>query len=451
MPGLKTFHKVIFLIGLALYALLTITFHKKGFSLVTMVSVITFASYMLVLLNAINRPIKFYKSSRLALTVFVYQIVIVSLFFLLSYMYDGDSFLFSKIDAKIYEYYSLKMAEMPYDHALSYISEEYQFDDWGAFFMMSTILKIIPSKLFLNFCYVIFGTVMSVLLYGVGKRIMPRNYAYLASLAYSTSSFSVYFNGTFLKEPFFLLLVASSLSFFYVYVQRKTIVSLLLSFAFSLFILFFRPAVMLFLWASYMGYFLVSNSLRIPKVVKVLVVAIIGVLLFSQMTELYNKYTLEGDIEAIAESRAEEDKGMKAGGFMYSVIGVGTLIGPFPTIIQPSTGTPRGPLYGVGLLYKMFLALPFWLGFYYAIKRKTYEVYPLLILVIVECLPLILIQQGLELRKGIPHVCAFYLTAFWFFYQASVRKREGRVLNFLMKYNYIFICIIILGWNLLRK
>lgn len=451
MPGLKTFHKVIFLIGLALYALLTIAFHEKGFSLVTVVSVITFASYMLVLLNAVNRPKRFYKSNRLAVTVFVYQIVIVTLFFLLSYMYDGDTFLFSKVDAKIYEYNSFIMAEMPYDRALSYISREYLFDDWGAFFVMSTILKIIPSKLFLNLCYVIFGTIMSVLLYGVGKRIMPRNYAYLASLAYSTSSFSVYFNGTFLKEPFFLLLVACSLYFFYVFVQRKSIASLLLSFAFSLFILFFRPAVMLFLWVSYMGYFLVSNSLRIPKIVKVLVIAIIGVLLFSQITTLYNRYTLEGDMAAIAESRTDEDKGITVGGFMYSVISVGTLIGPYPTIIQPSTGTPRGPLYGVGLLYKMFLALPFWLGFYYAIKRKAYKIYPLLILVIIESLALILIQDGLELRKGIPHVCAFYLAAFWFLYQASVMRREGRVLNFLMKYNYVFVCLIIIGWNLLRK
>lgn len=451
MSYIKKFHKSIFYIGITIYVILTFIHYQKAFSLLTLVSILTFVTYMCVLLWSIGKPNKFYNSRRLSLTVFTYQTIFVSIFLFLSYVYDGDFFLFSKIDSKIYEYDSFKLAALPYDRWMAYISDLYLFDDWGAFYMMGTVLKIIPSKFFLNFCDVVYCTVMSVLLFGIGKRIMPRSYAYIASLAYSTASYTVYFNGTFLKEPFFLLLFSSSLYFFYRYLERKKLFDIALCILFSLSIVFFRPAVMLFLWVSYFGYFLATNSSKIPLFVKILVVLIISILVYSQVTQIFNRYTNEGDVTQVAESRANEDKGVSGGSFMYAVVGVGTLIGPFPTIIQSNTGTPRGPLYGVGLLYKMFLAVPFWLGSYYAFKRKAYIVYPLIILVLVESLPLILIQQGLEIRKGLLHVCAFYMTAFWFFYQASVRKREGKALNFLMKYNYVFVFIIVIGWNLLRK
>ena len=69
-------------------------------------------SYAYLLWVCVNKEDEYFNYRRLWITVFVYSLIFVSLFLLLSYYYNGDTFLFSYTDAKVYERFSFRMKDM---------------------------------------------------------------------------------------------------------------------------------------------------------------------------------------------------------------------------------------------------------------------------------------------------------------------------------------------------
>ena len=127
--------------------------------ILTVTCLFAYVSYVVLLISLSKVESRFYNTGNLGISVFIYGFLILSVFLYVSFMYEGDTFLFNKVDAKTYEYGSMLMANMPFDAAFNYLSRQYQFDDWGAFIVMSSVLSIIPDKLFLNFFYLIIGTI----------------------------------------------------------------------------------------------------------------------------------------------------------------------------------------------------------------------------------------------------------------------------------------------------
>jgi len=145
----------------------------------------------------------------------------------------------------------------------------------------------------------------------------------------------------------------------------------------------------------------------------------------------------------------KESEGMVKGSllFTYSVNILAQLIGPLPSV--NSNMRPLLSFYSAGLIYRVIIAIPFWIGVYYLWKHKISILFPLLIFVLFEMSSLALILEGLELRKSLPHLPFVYIISFWFLDKFDLRLaliNRQKVKNLIN----IFILIafgIIIYWN----
>ena len=104
--------------------------------------------------------------------------------------------------------------------------------------------------------------------------------------------------------------------------------------------------------------------------------------------------------------------------FQKAVLAIGALIGPFPSLLYVSRPTiDYKPLFGAGLLYKFLLFYPFLKGVVYCLRSRIVLLYPLFVFTLLEIAGLVVVFDGLELRKAMPHIPIFILSAFWYMSQ----------------------------------
>lgn len=429
-------------VGIIVYCLLFILI-GNAFTWTTLVGFLALLSSGSLLLYYCNRQDDYFTEGTLFAVVLVYSFVFVCLYYAVSYYYDNDLYLFSKTDAKIYEGISNKMSETTLDKAFIILKAKLKsFDDWGAPFFMSTILRIYPSKIFLNVIYIFLGAFSSLYLYGIGKYLMSNKMAYIAAFAYSTSSFVIYFHGTFLKESIFLFLVTGMFYYFYKFIERRKIYYIALIVFFSLSVLFFRPVVTMFFGVGITLYYLTDKNNKILTVAILFVVLLILLFGASMAVDVFDRYTNNGNIEEVINSR---DIGVSRQ-FDYIVNWVATFIGPFPSLV--SNLKHATVLFGPGLYLKMILSLPFLLGVIYIIRYRIRDLYPMAVFCLVEMISLALISQAFELRKGLPHVPILFVLAFWYM---DVADDEEQRLRKLAPIWFTIVAVIVLGWNILRQ
>ena len=173
-------NKLYILAGIILYLSLLFFWHLPYLTY-NLIAFFTFLTYAIIILASLNLKENKYTSQRLAFTVFFYSLLFVSIYMAVSYYYMGNTFIFSEVDARLYEGWSYSIKDLTYEQKLSQLSsyEELEFDDWGAPLTMSFILKILPYKEFLNFIYIILNTVSTCMLFAIGKTIMDKRYSYV--------------------------------------------------------------------------------------------------------------------------------------------------------------------------------------------------------------------------------------------------------------------------------
>lgn len=442
---LQDYHKKIILLGLLIISTIIILQFNISFNWATGVSVLSFVSFITILYRSIGYEDNYYTSTRVFFTVTIYSIVMVALYWWLSWYIEGDTYIFSKVDAIFYERISMRLKDMSYTEGLIYLkTNDIAFDDLGALFMMSTILKVVPSKIFLNFCYVIMGGITAIALFRTGCRIMSRQYAYLAAVAYAISSYNIFFYGSFLKETGFVLLIALLFNSLYKYFVEKNSFSIIYVVVYSVLICFFRPATAVFIWFGIFVYYFFRSDFSVGKVTMIIILGVSTLFLMGSLEEMFNRYTLNGDINRLLNTKESTTLSREVS---YVMNFFASLFGPFPTLIGMGTILPS--LYGPGLLYKFFMNLPFWLAAWKIIRNKITILYPMLFFILIEALAAAFVQKGFELRITLPHVAMFFLITFWYF--SNVNSQEERIFQ---KYTTPFLIMtfgIILGWGVLRS
>ncbi len=434
----------IILLGILFYVIFIVTF-SNSYSPVTLLGSATFLSYLSFITFFSTKDDSYFTKPLLASFVFFYSLVIVTLFMLLSYYYEGNTFLFSNVDSRLYEQYSFRMKDMPFGESISYIANYFKFDDWGAFVMMSSLLRIIPDKLFINFCFLIFATISAVKMYSIGIRFMPKKFAFLAAFSFSTASYFLYFCGTLAKEPFFILLIILSFDYFYKFIEQKKQAHLYIFIFYLILLFFFRPVVALFIGVGVGSYYVFKRSSVFMKVFFV-----IASLIFLNYTsdiflEAYDSYTMGGEFSQLMEYRAESYSHSYSTSFNFVVNIFSCLFGPFPTFLwSGGADTPRTALYAPSVFYKFCITVFFWLAAFYAFKHKKIILYPMIVFVVVEMISLIIVQAGFELRKALPHYPAFYLVSFWLLSQSQ----NVRSLNKYARYWLFVVILVVIFWNM---
>lgn len=397
-----------FFIGITLY-LIIFFYWLDSVNYYNILNVAALLSYAYLLWACINKDDNYFTERRLWLTVFLYSMVMVALCLQMSFFYVGNTFLFSEVDAKVYSRMADKLKDMEAWNALGYIARVWGYDDWGAPVTMAFMLKIVPHKFFVNFCYIIMNSTASLCLFSIGRTLkMTRKYSYMAALAYGTASYTIFFMGSFLKEEILCFLVIVSFYMLYKYHENGHLPYLAAGGLASLLIVFFRVPIALFVWLSYASLLLLGYKGHIRRMLFILLFAVVGVSAAGLMLYSSARYANNGDV-------AGSYQYMTTTVFQKAVSSLGALIGPFPTLFQVTTvNFTAKPLFGAGVLFKFLLFFTFWRGFVYCLKARIVEAYPLFVFALLEMIGLCIVFDGLELRKAMPHIAIFIMAAFWY-------------------------------------
>lgn len=408
-------------IGVFLYAILFAYYGSDCISWYNALNIYIFASYALILWKSNKLADANFTCKNLGIMVFAYSTVFVILSLLLSDYYSDNTFIFSDSDAMQYYNYSSALLERSHEKWIPYlVDKRWFYDDWGAPIAYTLMFHIAHSKLFVNFCYILLNTIGSICLFKIGKVIMCVRYAYIAALSYAISSYSIFFMGSFLKEEMLVFLVVAGMYMLYMYIQHNKKGYLFMGGLISFAVIFFRPPVALFIWVSYMIYFLLKAKKGIFRSLAILVTILAAVAAFGIIQLSAERYAHGGDV-------TESEEFVNTSAFQKIVLYAGAFIGPFPQLLQYDENYTYKPLFGAGLLFKLFLPLAFWMGFLKSVRHKYTEVIPLFAFIILEILGLSVALDGLELRKSMPHVPLYILTAFWFLSMIDTGVEKGEI------------------------
>ena len=437
-------HTNILIIGLLTIGFMAVKVYDRAFSLMTLCLVISFISQMALMILFSRKEQERFSDKTIFSTVFVYSILICSLFMLISFYYEGDTWMFSKSDALYYYNESSKAARLGIFRGFKYILDTSGSDDWGALMFFTVLMYIAPYKLLLNTMYFLFGAITSVMLFRTGKAFMSESYAFMAALAYCTSSYVMFFHCTFLKESLFVMIVVSVLYFHTRAVSLQSRKFLVYASIGIVLIFFFRPPVAAILAASVFVYY--GITMRKTALSLFLYLAAIGLLAVSVsvISTNFERYTAGGSVDAMVN---ETNNGAYSGGFNYFVSIFGALFGPFPSVFSSSNGPSVLEFFGAGLTYKLFLIIPFWYGVYSVFKNKVIEMIPIMMFVLVEMLSTGMTMASLELRKVLLHVPFMFTLIFYGLYKGFIPYKLTRLSTFAC---YIFAIGVMVLWNVIK-
>lgn len=440
----KLINNAYWYIGVVLYVLFSFYNVTTGnFLLLHLASLVSFVLFGIIVVEISKRRFAFFTKQNLFFIVLGCSLLEIMLYQLLSYYIDGDTFVFSKVDAMLYYTESIKMSKMGFGESFDYLSNHFGFDDWGAFLWIATVFRIIPSQIFLSITHGIVGSISAIMLFDIGRTVMPRRYAFFAALTFSIASFTTILYAACVKETIFVCLIIASFHAFYSFLRCKKVWYLIFTLGWISTILLFRIPVALIL--------LFSFSLTLVLIYsKGLVVAILGIIVsliicsssFFAMT--FDRYLRGGDVELILE-RKNELAG--DGGIVNQITDpLSALIGPFPSVTM--NVVKNTPLSTSGLLYRLLLAFPFFVGVYYAFRYKYRSVYPLIFFFLANALGVAISVKGLEMRLSFPHLPMMYLVAFW-----CLAKYDYRRMRIKLNRKCVYACVvavvtICIVWNL---
>ena len=419
--------------------------YDRSFSMMTLGAVICFTSQLSLLLHFSREDEIVYSVKTLFWTVLTYTTVMGIFLMGISYYYDGDTFMFSKSDALWYYEHSMKFADLGLIKGSKYITQIAAYDDWGALFLDGFLMYIIPSKFVLNAVYMLLGACSSVMLFKIGRNYLPDSYAYLAALGYSTSSYMLFFNCTFLKEPAFVFFVISAVFFQYRYITKQSRTSLFGVLLCIIVMLFFRPAVAAMLVVSIFVYFGIILRKRAISIFIYAFAFVIFAVALKSLQEIVERNTLGGDIDAVV---ADSNNAAYSSSFNYFMSFFAAFLGPFPALFNPSAGSPTTMVFlGAGLSYRLFLMFPFWYGVFMALKNRVIEFIPLVVFICFEMLATGYVCASLELRKVILHVPFMYIFSFYGIY---LWNKPTRVIRLSALLNFAYAVMVLVLWNVIR-
>jgi len=355
--------------------------------------------------------------------------------------------MFDDTDPLSYDVESREISKMPFLEELKFLFKNLNIDDVGAYLLISTCYRVLPSNLFVNFIYILFGIISAFSLYRISKEFMSIKYAKLCSIAFSLSSFVIYYHSSGRKESIMIMLIILFFDYYYQFIKTRKIKNLFVSVFFVLQLILFRVPIIFFIIASILVSSMLgfkNNKIRIPLVV-------LSILLFIIFNRYFqyslNRFLHGGEISNILKGREMMIKGGIR--FTYLTNIIAQFVGPFPTIF-PMREKETLVFYAPGLFFRCFISIPFFLGIISVVKNKEKLLHPIILFTMFEMISLISILEGLELRKSLPHFPFIYIIAFYYMDKYDLNKLDTRKYLSPIKINFLLILIfvIILVWNL---
>ena len=435
----------IFICGLLSICMIGCWLNQDAFDMMAVGTLLAFISQMSLLLYFSKEGRDTYSEKTLFVVVFLYSLMLGTVYMTLSYIYEGDTFMLTKADAINYYNLSMRAYDVGFFPNMAYIAKLYEFDDWGSFTFDCFLMSIIPDKLFLNFVYMLLGGISSVMLFRICRHYMPDSYAFVAALAYCTSSFLILFHCTFLKESLFTTIIISTMYNLCRLINKESCFAPFGLIVSTGLLFFFRPAVAAFIIMSIFAYFAIKQHGSALSLFMYTAGVVIFFVALQYMMSIADRYS------SGAADKLEVSGNAKAysGGFNTFVNLFGGFFGPFPTLFtKPDSAPTTLQFYGPGLVYRLFLVFPFFAGIYFIFKKKVLELFPITIFILAEMLASGMVVASLDLRKVMPHISFTYIVSFYGlskWQEANVSRRipEASI--------YVLAIGLMVMWNIVKK
>ncbi len=444
---LNVINKTYIIISFILYFVLSMNISERYLMInfYAVVSVITY--FYTIYLTSIQKRY-FYRYENLGIMVILYSLIFVALANFISYIYDKNFFVFSVSDALFYHSNVVKMSKMGFVKGVEYYLTFMEVDDLGMILILYPLYQIVQSNLIVNGFYLIVGVITAFGMFDLAKHFMSRRYAFLSSLSYSISSFTLFYHSSGLKESFMVMTVLLAVVFYYRFEDSKNIFILIVASIFWGLIFLFRPAVAYLLLGSIgLGTLFAIEGKKILKLFA-FIGAITYVVIGGVASEHVDEYT-NGGVDSLIEARESENMVIGGLGFTYAVNILSQTVGPIPTVLSPTKILTM--FYTPGLIYRVMLSIPFWIGVFFIIKLKESTIYKIVLFTIFEMGALAFLMDGMELRVALPHIPYVFIVAFWFMYQYDsniiIIKRKRLFKSFFFS-SISMLTLIILGWNM---
>jgi len=439
---LNSINRAYLIIALFLYIMLAFKI-TTPYLILGSFALISVISYFLILYINSNLKYKDYNSLFLAIEVVLYSLFFVALENIISFYYTGNFFLFSTSDALTYHNAVIKMLDMPFLDAIKYYLNNRGIDDLGMVLLLYPLYTVFESNLILNAFYIFVSLITALTLFSIGKNFISKKYAFVSSLAYTLSSFVLFYNATGLKESFMVMIILLSFNYLYLFIKNRNIIVFFLAIFFLSILILFRPALIVLILISFgIGLMLTSRMGIVTKLFSIMILLMLFIFQ-NIIIDIFNSYT-GGGVEAIIKARE-----IKGGVFFTYIVNIiSQAIGPLPTLLSSSKILTL--FYAPGLIYRVLLAIPFWFGVYYIFRLKKYELYPFFIFVALEMSFMTFILYGLELRVAMPHLPFIFLIAFWFidkFDNKEVVTKNRDTFVDLFYLGLVILAILMAYWN----
>lgn len=404
--------------------------------------------YLVLFYITILRVIKYHQFSKGTLIIIttLFSILFLIIFKLLYFNHTDSFFEFSAVDTLQYHEFALRVNENElgfFEGIYNYIERGEDIEDLGAVFFTSLAYWIYPSTLMFNIFNVIAGLISLLSLHRLSSYFMDKKHAFLTALVYGISSYVLYLYSTGMKETFFVMFIILFFEQFNKFFRERKIRNLLLGLFFLFTLYFFRPAIVYMIivsisFAIFLSYQkgILSLLILIPFLVFMII------FLFEDVETLKNRYY--GSNEAIGERVS--NAGIKTDTFTYVTAVLSGGIGPLPSY-TPQIGRLQQSFYAVGLGFRVFLSLYFWLGLLYVFKKKDIVLTSISVFILLEIASLSLILQSFELRFNSSHLILIYIISFYWIYAQSKKKKNMAEKNKILPLYFIIVGFIIFYWN----
>jgi hypothetical protein len=397
--------------------------------------------YLLVKQSMGGSSTQVYNENRLSLTLGAYSFLFLFIFKSL-YYYETDSFFeFSARDSLEYHEMALWMTRDGnlFNSVTQYIDFGYFIDDLGATLIISLAYLIYPSTITFNVVNILAGILTARALFRIAKYYTDRKFAYVTSLTYGLSSFTIYFFSTGMKETFFVMLIVLSFEKILLFHKTRSWRHLFRAIPYSIAIFFFRPVVLIMLIISiYIG-LLLSKKKHLHSYL-VLIGFTFGIILVGrEMFAIGNSVSISSEIVA-------QKQNLIPNVFNYSSALLASIAGPLPSYL-PTIGREQQAFYSTGLGFRLFISGFFLLGLAQIKKVKDPFLMAIGIFTLLEMISLAIILESFELRYSMVHIPFVYLIAFYYLHN-SMNTLSGIRQQILLRGTMIIGSLLILGWNI---
>ena len=383
----------------------------------------------------------YYSSKRLLV-----KLTYVSMLFLIVYnsiylYYTNAFFEIGAVDTMEYHRWATWMIELGLVESIQeFFNRGYPIDDLSAALITSISYRIYPSPLMVNILNLVAGLITVLSIYRLSLNFMDRKFSYLAALSYGMSSFVLYAYSTGLKESVFIMFVVLFFENIIVYFRNRAFNRLALSLFFLVMLYGFRPAVCAMIIVSvFIGFLFQKNRNRYAYA---LIFFIIILLIYNveEIMKLVEYYKIVTDAKNITSEQE-----LKLSTFNIVASYLSSAIGPLPSF-QPLVGREQQAFYAVGLSFRVFLSIPFWVVLPKVLKDRNGLLVTMSLFVLMEMFILGLILESFELRFSLPHIPFIYILSFYGLY--CLNRTKSISLNRFFKLSAVVIIVgMLVLWN----